>query len=327
MKKFIVFIVALSLIIAVPFSPAFAGFDDNSDNKNNKGIINSGDIGSNNTNNGIIAGKNVNYHPKNSNNTTTNDVDISNKNYNTNVNANASSSYSEGGAGGDATINVSEGAVQSENNNTATATVNFPQERAVTTTMIQARGYRGFSSPAEITYAPLPGYFGKAMRNANVQPVEDIVMFKDTFTRADVKMLMKGVKVDANRNVEKVAKEDRKDTDVITVIFIAPDRSAVRQCAVITTRATSKETSSVNVMGAAILMGLDVGADLLFITAEGAASELRSFGWGIGLSYTRSTISHDEQTGGVSAGGMGISGGKAGYKSFPWLQSIALKIK
>lgn len=39
------------------------------------------------------------------------------------------------------------------------------------------------------------------------------------------------------------------------------------------------------------------------------------------------TISTDEKSGGIGSGGLGISGGSAGYKSFPWIQAIALRTK
>ena len=198
------------------------------------------------------------------------------------------------------------------------------EQKDLTSINNRGSGYRGFANQAEISYGPLPGYLGPARHDANVQSAEVITMYKNTFTRADVEALVKGVNIDANRYVDKVAEEDE---GTVTVIFIAPDKSEVVQCAVITTKATSKETASANVLGAAILSALEVGADTLLVTAEGLSTELASFGWGVGFAYSSATISTDEKSGGIGSGGLGISGGSAGYKSFPWIQAIALRTK
>jgi hypothetical protein len=70
-----------------------------------------------------------------------------------------------------------------------------------------------------------------------------------------------------------------------------------------------------------------LGANVIHITAEGVDRELKAFGWGVGLSYTRASISDSEQSGGVAAGGTGISGGSAGYVDMPWFQVFALKVQ
>jgi len=183
------------------------------------------------------------------------------------------------------------------------------EQKDLTSINNRGSGYRGFANQAEISYGPLPGYLGPARHDANVQSAKIITMYKNTFTRADVEALVKGVNIDANRYVDKVAEEDE---GTVTVIFIAPDKSEVVQCAVITTKATSKETASANVLGAAILSALEVGADILLVTAEGLSTELASFGWGVGFAYSSATISTDEKSGGIGSGGLGISGGSAG---------------
>ena len=234
----------------------------------------------------------------NNSNTNTN----RNNNYNTNLNH---QTQAQGQAQGQAQSN--------------SLTVEAPP--SAVTVENKGSGYRGFTNQIEMAYAPLPNYFlGRDVGSANVWSVKTMVMYKDTFTRLDVKKLLKGVKVDTNR----YAKEDGK-TDSVKVIFSPPKRSTVRQCAVIATEATSEEASSVNVLAAAVLDALDVGADLLLITAEGAASKLKSTGWGVGLAYSHATMAGNEQSSGIGSGGTGISGGSATYESFPWLHGIALK--
>lgn len=212
-------------------------------------------------------------------------------------------------------------------NTTVNNTITFPEPRATTTVYNNGKGYRGFANPAETTMAPMPSYFGKATRNYNVQPAKAMVMFMDTYTRKQLESIMTDVKANVSRHTGMVPKADRKPGDKITVVFDIPDKDSVLQRALITTHAKKITTKSCSVLFGSMLVALNYGADLLYVTAEGASSELRSFGWGVGLAYTRATLSHDESTGGVAAGGFGISGGKAGYRSYPWLQTIALKKK
>jgi len=198
-------------------------------------------------------------------------------------------------------------------------------QKDLTTVQNNGHGYRGFNNPAEITYPGMPSYFGPSTRNSNVQPAKPMVMFKDTFTRAEIESYLNGTRVEHNRAGEEIADADKTADQSIKVILIAPDKDTVLQTALITTSAKNTDTESKDVLFAALLTGLDSGADLLLITSEGASTILKSFGWGIGLSYTRATLSADEATGGVGAGGLGISGGTAGYNSLPWIQAIGLR--
>jgi len=306
MKKVFAVTTVVLFMFVLFATPAMAGSSHMlSHNPNNDGVIAGGNVASGNTNNGIISGGNVNNQHNNNHH---------------NMNGNI---INEGGEGGDADIgDVSNDANNSNVNDNSVNiegdTFNEAKEKSVT-----IKGNRGFANQVEMSYVPTPGYNGPARHDANVQDIKTIIMYKDTFTRADVERLLKGVNIDAKRTVDKVAEEDRKS---VKVIFIAPDRSAVTQCAIITTKATSKDTATANVLGAAILSAIDVGADVLLITAEGLSTELSSFGWGIGLAYSRATIAVDERSGGIGSGGLGISGGTAGYRSLPWIQSIALSI-
>lgn len=200
------------------------------------------------------------------------------------------------------------------------------EQKDVTTVHNKGDGYRGFANQVEITYPGMPSYFGPAVRNGNVRGVQTIIMYKDTFTRTDVKALLKGVSVDENRTVPEI--DEKKDTDTLKVVLIPPDKADVkRQCAVINAQATDENASSVNALAAAIISALDSGADTLLITAEGAGCKLKSNGWGVGLAWTTSVISSSENTGSTGSGGTGITGGTAGYHSLPWIQGIALDLK
>jgi len=268
---------------------------------------------------------------------------ITNRNTNTNTNRNTNSQGQAQGQAqgqqqsiGDITVNVN-GAEQvpaekgdtiiNEGDDNTTINNNAAEQKDLITENINMRGVRGFASAADISHVGIPSYFGPATKNANVQPADTMLMFKDTFTRAEVESYLKGTRVDHNREGEDIDAKYKTANQTIKVIMTPPARGTVIQTALITTSAETKDTESKDVLYTALMTGLDSGADLLLITAEGASTVMKSFGWGIGMSYTRATLSADETTGGVSAGGLGISGGKAGYKSLPWIQAIGLKLK
>lgn len=197
-----------------------------------------------------------------------------------------------------------------------------PEKQTITN---NGKGYRGFLIPAEMNYPGMPSYFGPAVRNHNVRPVSAIIPFKSTYTRTEVEQALEKTKVNRDRQGKDIPDGSKLADQTIKILLAIPDTSKVLQVALITTSAEDGETLSRDVLFAAMLAGLDAGADTLFVTAEGAGAMLKSFGWGIGLSYTRATLSADESGGGVGGGGMGISGGTAGYKSKPWIQAIGLK--
>lgn len=226
--------------------------------------------------------------------------------------------------GGRGDVNVDTD-VDVEANSSPTVNIMGAEQKDLTTVHNKGEGYRGFANQAEISYPGMPSYFGPAVRNGNVRGVKSIIMYKDTFTRADVQDLLDGVDVDENRHVPQV---EKKDTDTLKVVLVPPGKEDVlRQCAIVNARATDEDASSVNALAAAIMAALDAGADTLLITAEGAGCKLKSNGWGIGLAWTTSVINSAENTGSTGSGGMGITGGTAGYHSLPWVQGIALDLK
>jgi len=195
-------------------------------------------------------------------------------------------------------------------------TINFPQPLEKSTVDNNGHGYRGFNITPQMTYPGMPTYFGNATRNGNVQPVKAIIYFKDTFTRAELcKMLDQKMKDGANAD------------DTITIVVVPPAKDQVLQKGLITMEATNTDTGSKVVLFKAALSALNFGGNIFFVTAEGAGTQLHSFGWGVGLAYTYSRISSGENAGSTGSGGMGVSGGTAGYGSLPWVQGIALHTK
>jgi len=300
MKKFLTYSITLLFITMMTAVPALAGNGSNAFLGTNNGIAGSQNH-HNTVNSGTIEGGDA-----------------------VAFGGNAIAFGGKGGAGGDggdaSDVDVDIGDV-----NVDARTIN-PEQKDITTVRNEGHGYRGFANPAETAYPGMPSYFGPAVRNGNVRTVKSIIMYKDTFTRSDVIGLLKGVVVDANSTISKV--EDEDGTATVKVVLLPPAKYDVnRQCAVINSQATDKKASSVNALAAAINAALDVDADTLFITAEGAGCELNSNGWGVGLAWTTAVINSSENTGSVGSGGLGVTGGTAGYSSLPWIQGIALDLK
>ena len=207
--------------------------------------------------------------------------------------------------------------------------IQFPEARDLTRTQVDAKGYRGFANPAETNYPGMPGYFGTATPGSSFQSVKTALIYKDVFTEPELTKLAKdpfGSKVIVTPLVDKVGDKDK--AEFMKMLLMKPGEDLkVEIVGYITVKATGKNTVSMEVLAEAALAARDLGANVIHITAEGVDRELKAFGWGIGLSYTRASISDSEQGGGVAAGGTGISGGSAGYVDMPWFQVFALKVQ
>jgi len=304
MKKLIITSIAVLAMVALPMSNAIANPPDFVPPGHQ---YTTGEVVNNNLNTNVNNVVNTNRV----NNTNTNRVN------NTNVQGQMQGQYQS---------------VENVNNNYITVPDNSSSDTRDTSAnaTVQMRGVRGFAAPAEINHVAIPSYFGTATKNSNVQAAKAMTMYKDTFTRGEVERALKIVSIDRSTDGHEEStftwRKKKDPNQTIKVILTPPARGTVVQTALITTKAKNADTESKDVLYTALLRGLDTNADLLLITAEGAGTVMKSFGWGIGMSYTRSTLSADESTGGVSAGGLGISGGSAGYKSLPWIQAIGLKL-
>ena len=211
----------------------------------------------------------------------------------------------------------------------AAADVNIVFPDPTDLSRIDAKGYRGFNTPAEINYPGRPGYFGVATPGSSFQSSKTALIYKDVFTEKELKLLAKdpwGSKIIVTPLVDEV--DDKDKAEFMKMMLRKPgDDLNVEIVGYITVKATGKNTVSMEVLAEAALAARELGANVIHITAEGVDRELRSFGWGVGLSYTRASISDTEQGGAVAAGGTGISGGSAGYVDMPWFQVFALKVQ
>jgi len=228
----------------------------------------------------------------------------------------------------DNSTNANANAV-SDNTGNFSNNIVFPEAKDLTRNQIDAKGYRGFNNPAEINYPGMPGYFGVATPGSSFQSSKTALIYKDVFTEEELKNLAKdpwGSKVIVTPLVKEV--DDKDKAEFMKMMLRKPGEDLkVEIVGYITVKATGKNTVSMEVLAEAALAARELGANVIHITAEGVDRELKAFGWGVGLSYTRASISDSEQGGGVAAGGTGISGGSAGYVDMPWFQVFALKVQ
>ena len=88
----------------------------------------------------------------------------------------------------------------------------------------------------------------------------------------------------------------------------------------------TKTADKSNSASLAIAIGKEaqrLGASRVIFLTEGSSKEMRSSGWGIGLSYNYATVdSKPSGAGSVGSGGTGYSQGKAGYKNLIYLTAI-----
>ena len=204
--------------------------------------------------------------------------------------------------------------------------VNMPAQKDLTTVNTNAKGYRGFAVPGDIPIpAQGPAYFGNTTPGPQFQSMKTVLIYKNTFTVNELTIMAKGCDVDVMPNplISKPAKDATLASDV--KIFLSKPATATL-VGFITVKSGDDDDVSVDVMAKAALEAQKMGGNAIHITAEGVKRQLKSFGWGIGLSNSTATMSSSEQTGTITSGGFGISGGHAGYVDFPWLQIFVLQV-
>jgi len=194
----------------------------------------------------------------------------------------------------------------------------------------QSNNKRSFANQGIVNMPGAPGFFGQTTKGSKFQSIRSILLYGDVFTLAELDRMTKkgtglgflGTKVIVTPLVEKVDKDLR--VDAMKVVLVKPEMSVLK--GYITVNATNDGKVSPAIMAEAILAARALGANAIHVSAEGVERVIKAFGWGIGLSYTKATISDTETSGGVASGGTGISGGTAGYKDRPWIQLFAIDI-
>jgi hypothetical protein len=159
-----------------------------------------------------------------------------------------------------------------------------------------------------------------------------MLMFKKSFTREQIEALLSGkafsrTKARVNVFTGDIPKDEKAADDTILVHLRKPEGNYA-PVGYITIYAKTPERDSVDVMYTALEKAIStLECEEVLVVGEGAMNVLKSWGAGIGLSYTSTFIRGDagtNATGGSGTGGTGISWGEAGYRAKPWLQFILL---
>ena len=210
---------------------------------------------------------------------------------------------------------------------------------APTTNFNYAPSKRGFAIPNDVHYPGMPSYFGKAIPSFQFQSVKTLLMYKSVFSIVELENMAKGkgrvkptriLPTLVNGNYIPVETDEEVDGDIITpteymVIYITKPTIDVELIGYVTVATRSKVGLSVQALAESALAAHKMGANIIHVSAEGAERKLTTNGWGIGFNQTHSTINGGgENSGNVSSGGFGISGGSAGYRDLPWVQVFCL---
>jgi hypothetical protein len=112
------------------------------------------------------------------------------------------------------------GATAGANAAIETGAIQFPEQKDLTTSNSNGKGYRPFPESGQVPMAPLPGYFGDATKGCQYQDVPTLTKYKDTFTLDEMKKMAKGPwgsKPIVTPLVAKVADEDMANEIKVTI--------------------------------------------------------------------------------------------------------------
>ena len=192
----------------------------------------------------------------------------------------------------------------------------------------------GMPIAPQMTYPGMPSYFGPATNQPNYMTAGVITMFKKTYSRAEVEALLssnhgfKHLNARVNIFTDTIPSKERMVDDKVTVLLRKPEGNFA-PVGYITIYANSSERDSVDVFFNALETALNtLEVEDVLVVGEGAMNVLKSWGAGIGLSYTQAFLKDGNNSGNASGGsgtgGTGISWGEAGYRAKPWMQLILL---
>jgi len=127
-------------------------------------------------------------------------------------------------------------------------------------------------------------------------------------------------------NVTKlVAKADEQGTKWIKIVVSDKPVDGVAPALHVTAEADSRDVDMIAVMAKSALEALKKGANVLHVTAFGAARDTETRGWGIGFNSTMAKIyNSNDDSSIVGTGGFGYSSAWAGMRDKPWLQGFGL---
>jgi len=198
---------------------------------------------------------------------------------------------------------------------------------------------RGDYAPGHMTpMAPLSYYTGSETPGYTYQTFKELLTFGNVFTESQLRSMAgdNGIRdaevvvtmMDSNMARQKPTIHPTAKERVITVLIKAAIPSPIRRGAYITVAMKSVKGISVECLGKAGVNALEVGANTLFVTAEGLdiTQSQHSFTFGPGISF--SSIGGSNGTKGVTGGGgAAYSYGVFGKNYKPFQRFMALYVE
>lgn len=207
-----------------------------------------------------------------------------------------------------------------------------------------SRSMRGFAIPNDVNFPAIMNYFGAQPQSVEYQDVANLITYvnifsEDTLAAAVSQFGPKARMKDINVFKQTVAKPGKIHGQRWIMIVLTAPKTQIKDSkgkvpffvGSVAGWANSEEELMDEVLYATALEALRKGCNVLQLTAQGAAKDAISSGWGIGFNSTYSTITGGGGNGGqgigtVTSGGTGYSKARAGSRDLPWLQGMGLVV-
>ena len=201
---------------------------------------------------------------------------------------------------------------------------------------------KGFVNPANISFAPVPSFFGPDTPGPTYQKAELLLPLKSEWKRYElgvsvtetdimfrcryfmktrktlIKELEKRTKSDFFDPLKSSLKEKPYDT---IYIITAPPKGEFKMIGHITLWAKDKYTTSFELQSKACLLALELPtAKSILIMGQGCEKRVETSGWGASIGNSTATINGTQDISTVTSPALGYSTGEAGNTGRPWLQ-------
>ena len=179
--------------------------------------------------------------------------------------------------------------------------------------------------PQDLKFPQLIPYFGPDNPGFRFRPIEDILLYGNTFT---IKSLQAGLSYEVltQNGLTKVTNSEALK-QVVTVIFTGAknvsDKNYTRRGFVMAR--ASGDSTSLDALQLTLLLANKMGSSVVHLTRQGVDFSMHASGWGISLGGVKGSLSSDESSGTVASGMLGYASGKAGANKDPWIQGVALE--
>ena len=162
-------------------------------------------------------------------------------------------------------------------------------------------------------------------KDYNIQSAGNLIYMKSTWNRYQLKKML-GDNYSLTSDVKRLMdyEGDKNDLNAeIDIILLVEPTKQYDFYGTIVVKGNEKDHTFDCLLKAA-LEALDMGANTLMVTGEGAGKMLKSFSWGIGFNTSTAKMSDSGDASSTVTGGLGVSSGQSQYKSAPWIQAFAL---